>query len=143
MILSTKGRYGLKAMYELGLNYGKGPIPLKIIAERQSIPENYLEQLIAILRKAGLVKSVRGAQGGYLMMIPPSEISVGQVLLALEGPLAPAECVTDPNNPKCRLADGCVTRNVWEKISVSIHDVIDTMTLQNMIEEQSTANPKE
>jgi Rrf2 family transcriptional regulator, cysteine metabolism repressor len=143
MILSTKGRYGLKAMYELGLNYGSGPIPLKIIAERQNIPENYLEQLIAILRKAGLVKSVRGAQGGYLMMTPPNEVSVGQVLFALEGPLAPAECVADPNSPKCRLADGCVTRNVWEKISVSIHDVIDTMTLQHMIEEQSSANTKE
>lgn len=71
MILSTKGRYGLKAMFELGLQYGKGPIPLKVIAERQNIPENYLEQLIAILRKAGLVKSVRGAQGGYLMLRPP------------------------------------------------------------------------
>ncbi|SMP49057.1 RrF2 family transcriptional regulator [Anoxynatronum buryatiense] len=136
MILSTRGRYGLKAMFELGLHYGKGPIPLKIIAERQCIPENYLEQLIAILRKAGLVKSVRGAQGGYLMLRPPDQVTVAQVLLALEGPLAPAECVADPEAPRCRLADECVTRSVWEKIRVSIHDVIDAMTLQHMIEEQ-------
>jgi len=143
MILSTKGRYGLKAMYELGLQYGQGPIPLKVIAERQRIPENYLEQLIAILRKAGLVKSVRGAQGGYLMLRPPEEVTVGQVLLALEGPLAPAECVSDSDPPKCRLADGCVTRNVWEKISTSIHDVIDGMTLQHMIDEQLSITKKE
>jgi len=143
MILSTKGRYGLKAMFELGLQYGKGPIPLKVIAERQNIPENYLEQLIAILRKAGLVKSVRGAQGGYLMQRPPDEVTVGQVLLALEGPMAPAECVADPDSPRCKLAPGCVTRNVWEKISHSIHNVIDTMTLQHMIEEQMSTIEKE
>jgi Rrf2 family transcriptional regulator, cysteine metabolism repressor len=143
MILSTKGRYGLKAMYELGLQYGKGPIPLKVIAERQRIPENYLEQLIAILRKAGLVKSVRGAQGGYLMLRPPDEVTVGQVILALEGPLAAAECVADSNSPKCRLSEGCVTRSVWEKIGVSINTVIDNITLQHMIDEQQPLNEKE
>ncbi|MDW7678475.1 MAG: Rrf2 family transcriptional regulator [Bacillota bacterium] len=143
MILSTKGRYGLKAMYELGLHYGKGPIPLKVIAERQRIPENYLEQLIAILRKAGLVKSVRGAQGGYLMLRPPDEVTVGQVILALEGPLAAAECVGDPHSPKCRLSESCVTRGVWEKISESINTVIDNITLQHMIDEQQPLNEKE
>ena len=130
-------------MFELGLHYGKGPIPLKIIAKRQRIPENYLEQLIAILRKAGLVKSVRGAQGGYLMSQAPDQITVGDVLLVLEGPLAPAECVADSNAPKCKLAGECVTRPVWERLRLSIHSVIDTMTLQTMIEEQAATNQKE
>lgn len=143
MILSTRGRYGLKAMFELGLHYGNGPLPLKVIAERQKIPENYLEQLIAVLRKAGLVKSVRGAQGGYLMSLPPEQITVAQVLLTLEGPMAPAECVADPDSPNCRLADECVTRSVWEKIRISIHDVIDAMTLQHMIDEQNAIHQKE
>ncbi|SDY87953.1 RrF2 family transcriptional regulator [Tindallia californiensis] len=140
MILSTKGRYGLKAMFELGLHHGSGPVPLKVIAEKQRIPENYLEQLIAILRKAGLVKSVRGAQGGYMLMKQPEHISVADVLLTLEGPLAPSECVLDSDNSSCDNAEKCITRTVWEKILISIHDVIDTMTLQHMIEDHQKMN---
>ncbi|SFH47310.1 Rrf2 family protein [Tindallia magadiensis] len=140
MILSTKGRYGLKAMFELGLHHGSGPVPLKVIAEKQRIPENYLEQLIAILRKAGLVKSVRGAQGGYMLMKQPENISVADVLLTLEGPLAPSECVLDSDSSSCDNAEKCITRTVWEKILNSIHDVIDTMTLQNMIEDHQKMN---
>lgn len=140
MILSTKGRYGLKAMFELGLHHGSGPVPLKVIAEKQRIPENYLEQLIAILRKAGLVKSVRGAQGGYMLMKQPESISVADVLLTLEGPLAPSECVLDSDSSSCDNAEKCITRTVWEKILNSIHDVIDTMTLQNMIEDHQKMN---
>lgn len=140
MILSTKGRYGLKAMFELGLHYGRGPVPLKVIAEKQRIPENYLEQLIAILRKAGLVRSVRGAQGGYMLMKQPEHISVADVLLTLEGPLAPSECVLDSENSSCDNAERCITRTVWEKILNSIHDVIDTMTLQDMINDHAKIN---
>ena len=140
MILSTKGRYGLKAMFELGLHHGSGPVPLKVIAEKQRIPENYLEQLIAILRKAGLVRSVRGAQGGYMLMKQPENISVADVLLTLEGPMAPSECVLDSENSSCDNAEKCVTRTVWEKILISIHDVIDTMTLQDMINDHTKIN---
>jgi len=133
MKLSTKGRYGVKAMFELALNYGEGPIAIKTIAEKQLISENYLEQLIAVLRKAGLVKSVRGAQGGYMLAMPPSQITVGQIIRALEGPLAPVECVMENEEPECDRAGYCVTRLVWEKIRDSIISTVDSITLQDMV----------
>jgi Rrf2 family protein len=86
--LSTRGHYGLKAMFDLAQHYGSEPIPLKTVAERQNISDNYLEQLIAILRKAGLVKSVRGAQGGYILARDPGSITVGDIIRAMEGPIA-------------------------------------------------------
>lgn len=135
MILSTKGRYGVKAALDLALNYGKGPIPLKSIAERQGISDLYLEQLIATLRKDGIVKSVRGAQGGYMLSREPSRISVGDIIRALEGPMAPSECVIEDQESECVNADYCVTRVLWEKIKDSIDRVIDSITLQDMVED--------
>ncbi|KUO72735.1 MAG: hypothetical protein APF77_01855 [Clostridia bacterium BRH_c25] len=132
MILSTKGRYGLKIMYELALNYGAGTMSLKEVAQKQQLSETYLEQLIAYLRKAGLVTSVRGAQGGYELSRKPEEITVGEIIRLLEGPLAPSECVID-DEPECTRADYCVTRLIWEKIMESINNVIDSITLNDMI----------
>lgn len=132
MILSTKGRYGLKMMYEFALNYGRGPMSLKEVAQKQRLSETYLEQLIAHLRKAGLVTSVRGAQGGYELSRKPEEITVGEIIRELEGPLAPSECVLD-DEPECTNADYCVTRLIWEKIMDSINNVIDSITLNDMI----------
>lgn len=135
MKLSTKGRYGLKAMFDLAIHYGEGPISLKSIAERQVISEHYLEQLIAGLRKAGLVNSVRGAQGGYMLAYKPSEITVGNIIRVLEGPLGPADCVLEDEPASCQNSDYCVTRSVWEKIRLSISQVIDSITLQNMLDD--------
>ncbi|HPA55499.1 MAG TPA: Rrf2 family transcriptional regulator [Bacillota bacterium] len=132
MILSTKGRYGLKIMYELALNYGEGPMPLKEIAQRQQLSETYLEQLIAHLKKAGLVRSIRGAQGGYELIRKPEEISVGEIIRTLEGPLAPSECVMD-DEPECSKAENCVTRLIWEKIMEGINNVVDSITLNDMV----------
>ena len=132
MKLSTKGRYGLKAMYDLALNYGDEPVPLKSIAERQGISENYLEQLMANLRKAGLVRSIRGAYGGYLLSREPSKITVGDVLRALEGPIGLVDCVLEQDAVKCLKYENCITRTVWEKISDSIVKTIDSITLQDM-----------
>jgi len=101
MKLSTKGRYGLKAMFELALHFGEGPIPLKDIAEKQNISEHYLEQLIATLRKDGLVNSVRGAQGGYLLSSEPKKITVGDVIRSLEGNIAPSDCVIEGEPLDC------------------------------------------
>lgn len=134
MRLSTKGRYGLKAMFELALNYGSGPVSLSVVSEKQNISVNYLEQLIAPLRKAGFVKSVRGAQGGYLLAKDPSEISVGDILKTLEGPLSPSECI---ENDKCSNKEQCVTKFVWEKIRDSINDVVDGITLKDMIDDHN------
>ncbi|OHW63014.1 HTH-type transcriptional regulator CymR [Andreesenia angusta] len=140
MKLSTKGRYGLKAMFELALHYGEGPIPLKNIAEVQEISEHYLEQLIAVLKKNGLVSSVRGAQGGYMLIDSPRKITVGNVIRALEGDLAPVDCINDTAGNKCSKENRCVTRMVWEKINDSINSVIDSITLEDMIEEHNRIN---
>lgn len=134
MILSTKGRYGLKMMYEFALNYGSGPMSLKEVAQKQQLSDTYLEQLIAPLKKAGLVSSVRGAQGGYELSKAPEEITVGKIIRTLEGPLAPSECVID-DEPDCEKADYCVTRLIWEKIMDSINSVIDSITLRDMVKD--------
>lgn len=134
MKLSTKGRYGLKAMFELALNEGKGPIPLKKIGLRQNISDQYLEQLFLNLRKANLVKSVRGAYGGYLLSRAAKDITVGDILRVLEGPIAPSECVLY-SDLDCELMNTCVTKVIWEKIKKSIEDVIDSISLEDMVKD--------
>ncbi len=141
MILSTRSRYGLKMMLELALGYGQGSMPLTKIAEKQSLSPTYLEQLIAPLRKNGLVKGIRGAQGGYVLIKKPEEITVGQIIRILEGPLAPAECLLE-DDYECVKADNCATRIIWEKISESIDSVIDSITLKDMVEDFKTLNKK-
>lgn len=135
MKLSTKGRYGLKAMFELALSYGEGPTPLNNIAQKQNLSLHYLEQLFATLRKAGLVKSIRGAQGGYILGDKPENITVGDVLRTLEGPIAPADCVIEDEESDCSRLGYCVTRTIWERIKESIDDVIDSITLQDMLDD--------
>ncbi len=137
MKLSTRGRYGLKAMFQLALHYGEGPISLKNVASEQNISENYLEQLVAKLRKEELLESVRGAQGGYMLAKAPDEITVGDVLRVLEGDMAPADCILDSELHKCSREEECVTKSVWLKIRDSIDEVIDTITLKDMIEEHN------
>lgn len=137
MKLSTKGRYGLKAMFDLALFGGETPVSLTAISERQNISVNYLEQLIAPLRKAGLVKSVRGAQGGYLLAKPASEISVADILFTLEGSLAPTDCVNDQNEDNCTNANYCVTRMIYEKMHNSINEVVKSISLQDMIDDHN------
>lgn len=133
MKLSTKGRYGLKAMFELSINKNKGPLPLKLIAKNQSISEQYLEQIFSTLKKSGLIKSVRGAQGGYLLNKEAKDISVGDILIALEGPVSLSECVLDED--ACENSGSCTTKIVWEKLKKGIEDVINSITLQDMIDD--------
>ncbi|CAA7601543.1 Transcription regulator Rrf2-type [Acididesulfobacillus acetoxydans] len=135
MKLSTRGRYGLKAMFDLAVHMGEGPVSLKSIAERQDISEHYLEQLIAGLRKAGLVKSVRGAQGGYVLGREPAKIRVGDVIRVLEGPIAPVDCVSEEDPECCAKAEHCVTRTIWEKVRDSISEVLDSITLEDMVKD--------
>jgi len=140
MKLSTKGRYGLKAMVDLAVHSQDKHIALRHIAERQDISEHYLEQLIAVLRKAGLVKSIRGAQGGYSLALSPEEITVGDILRALEGSLAPVDCVSENPVFECTGFNCCVTRIVWKKIGDKINEVVDSITLQDLIEEYEKLN---
>jgi len=134
--LSTRGHYGLKAMFDLAQHFGADPIPLKIVAERQSISEHYLEQLIAALRKAGLVKGVRGSQGGYILARPPREIYVGEIVRVLEGSIAPVECVSEFKVAQCDQADFCITRTVWKKVRDSIVQVLDSISLADMCRDE-------
>jgi len=137
--LSTKGEYGLRAIFDLAQRCGQGPISLKSVAERQEISEHYLEQLIAGLRKAGLVRSVRGAQGGYVLARNPEEVTVGDVIRVLEGPIAPMNCAGDEEKKQCSRFDSCITKVVWEKVRDSINDVLDSITLRDMCEEAEKA----
>lgn len=132
MRLSTRGHYGLKAMFDLALHYGENPIPLKSVAERQGISDNYLEQLISVLRKAGLVKSVRGAQGGYILARSPENINVGEIIRAMEGPIAPVNCVSEVEPTECDQSDVCITRAVWARVRDSIAEVLDSISLADM-----------
>lgn len=138
MKLSTKGRYGVSAMYDLALHYGEGPISLKNVAVRQGISEHYLEQLMGTLRKAGFVKSVRGAQGGYMLTKEPSQITVGDIIKIMEGPIAPVDCLlTDAvDNEYCNRAGFCVTRGVWAKVRDSINSVLDSISLADLCREE-------
>ena len=133
MILSTKGRYGLKAVFELSINYGLGPVSLKKISEKYDISESYLEQLFAKLRKDGYIETVRGPQGGYLLARDPKEITVGMILRALEGDITTSDCIS---KEVCSRESICATRVIFEKIENSINNVIDNITLADMYKEQ-------
>ncbi len=135
MILSTKGRYGLKAIFELALNYGSGPVSLKKIAEKYEISESYLEQLFAKLKKSGYIDTIRGPQGGYFLANKPDEITVGMILRTLEGDITTSECIS---KEVCSRESICATRVIFEKIENSINNVIDNITLADMCEERKT-----
>lgn len=133
MKFSTRSQYGLRAMVDLALNYFKDePTPLTQVAEREGISEGYLEQLITFLRKGGLVRSVRGSQGGYYLAREPSKITAGEIIRCLEGPLGPTDCVNEDAPENCSRADTCVTRVLWEKVRDSVADVLDNTSLEDL-----------
>jgi len=131
MKISTKIRYGTRAMLELASHYGEGPIELKEIAKRESISVKYLEQVIVPLRTAGLVKSVRGSKGGYSLAKPPSEICLNDLIEILEGPLNLIECLND--SKICQRIPYCVTRDIWKEVSDAIQGIFHSVTLQDMV----------
>ena len=131
MKLSTKIRYGARAMLELASHYGEGPIELKEIARRQDISIKYLEQVIIPLRTAGLVKSVRGSKGGYSLAKPPSEICINDVVETLEGPLNLVDCIKDAK--LCKKSSFCVTRDIWGEVSAALQRVLKSITLEEMV----------
>jgi len=134
MKLSTKGRYGVRALLDLALHQDEGLIPLKDIARRQEFSLQYLEHLIAPLIAAGLVKSTRGARGGVSLIKPPSKVKLGEVVQILEGSIAPVDCV---NNPAlCHRASFCVTRDIWIEMKRAMSRVLDSTTLQDLVERQ-------
>jgi Rrf2 family protein len=135
MKLSTKGRYGLRAMIDLADYSEEAPQSIANIAARQSISDSYLEQLMAKLKKAGLIESIRGAQGGYVLAKPMDTISVGDILRALEGDLSPVKCAGLKGESQCMESGNCVTRNVWKKIDDSIQNAVDSIFLKELVED--------
>ena len=137
MKVSSRGEYGVRAMVALAKGFGQGPMSITTMAKESSVPYAYLEQLIVPLRRAGLVESKRGAQGGYRLTRSPELVRVGEVYRVMEGPVAPMDCVSeDPADQTCPLIDGCQTRPVWLKVRDSIVEALDSMTLADLIREE-------
>lgn len=144
MKLSTKGRYGLRALVDLAVYSEERPVSISEIAKRQDISIRYLEQLLAKLKKAGIVKSIRGAQGGYLMAKSIEEVSVGDVLRILEGDLVLVECTELTGASKsCIGSRYCVTKSVWKKINDSIEQAVDSILLKDLVDESKAIHKKE
>jgi len=141
MKLSTRSRYGIHAMFDLAKYADAGPQAVRSIAERQSVPEQYLEQLIAPLRRANLVRSIRGAAGGYQLARPPTDISVGAVVRALEGPLMITDCMVDAD--ACVRSSACPSRVVWERLAKAINRVLDETSLADMLADEKLRAQKE
>jgi Rrf2 family protein len=132
MRLSTKGKYGLYAMIFLARRHGEGPQSLKAFGEL-NLPEAYLEQLLGSLRRAGLVSTVRGTQGGYLLSRKPENITVKEMLEAMEGPLRFADCVTESDQPPCAHSGDCPARGVWEYLTGEINALLGRITLSDIL----------
>jgi Rrf2 family cysteine metabolism transcriptional repressor len=130
--LSSKGRYGTRVLLDLALH--KGVVPLKDIASRQQISLPYLEHLITPLVSAGIIRSRRGARGGVWLAKPCTQIRLSEVVGLLEGPMAPVDCVTDPG--ACPRSGGCVTRDVWTELKKAMDGVLQSLTLQDLVERQ-------
>lgn len=139
MKLSTKGRYGVKAMVDLAINYGGMPVSIKTISKRQNISEYYLEQLFSPLRKANLIKSIRGAQGGYVLNKEPKDIKISDIIYVLEGPIEVSDCI---DGSSCNNVDCCATRILWKKIKDSIDSVMESITLQDIVNDYEIIKQK-
>jgi len=134
MKLSTKGRYGTRALLEMARHYGEGPMLLKDIAERQQISLQYLEHLIGPLVSAGLVKTTRGFKGGVWLARPPAEIKLSETMQILEGDITPVECINNPG--ACTRSRTCATRDVWDEMKQAMYGVLDSTTLEDLVKRQ-------
>ena len=141
MMISTKGRYALRIMVDLAKHDGEMPVSVREIAQRQDISGKYMEQIISVLTRASLLRSVRGAQGGYHLAKVPEEITVGMILRATEGDLAPAECVTT-GGQACERSGVCPSQRVFQKVYSAINDVIDGVTLRDLMPEEPPQEPQ-
>jgi Rrf2 family transcriptional regulator, cysteine metabolism repressor len=141
MRVSTKGDYGVRALVELSHRYGEGPVQSAEIARRQCIPEPYLDQLLTTLRRAGFIRSVRGPQGGHALVRPPAEITLAEVIEALEGSLAPISCLDDA---VCSRPGVCAQREVWERVHQATRRILSEVSINDLAEKEreATAAPR-
>jgi len=135
MKISTRTRYGIRAAIELAQHYKQGPLQLRIIAERQDISVKYLEQLISVLRSGGLVRSLRGARGGYVLAKAPDQIKLSDVFHCLEGPVATTECVEDSDY--CKRSLDCVARQLWIDVEKAVNEVLESVTLKDLLDQSA------
>ena len=134
MKLSTKGRYAMRAMLDLAQHYGEGLVLLKDVARRQEVSERYLEHLFLTLKAAGLVTSVRGARGGFMLVHPPADTKLIDIVIVCEGQLSVVECVTDPDI--CTRSPRCAARDLWMELKMAMEGVLGSLTLQDLVERQ-------
>ena len=139
MKLTTKARYGTRALVELARHYGEGPILLRDIARNQQISLQYLERLMAPLYADGLIKTTRGVKGGVWLALPPQEIRMSRIAEAMEGPIVPVNCVQDPN--LCNRSRFCATRDIWTEVQYAIYQVLEGITLAELLEREAKKNP--
>ena len=133
MKFSLKSEYAILALLDMGLNADKGPVHVRAIANRRSIPVKFLEQVMSSLKKAGLVESIRGAQGGYVLSRPPHQITLADIVEAIEGPIAPMDCVGEGKEYRCKyITGGCALKDVWEDVKKAIKDVLKRTTIADL-----------
>ena len=140
MKLSTRSRYGMRAMYELALNYKNGPVPIKTISKNLDVSGKYLHALLTILKSGGLVRSVWGSQGGFILSLPPSKICVYDIVKTLEGPISVVNCVADKR--LCSKSKECVTREIWIDVSMAIEKVLSDISLNDMLQKRNDKKKK-
>jgi Rrf2 family protein len=134
-MLSQKCQYAVRAMFELALRYGEGPVRISDIAAAQAIPARFLEVILSQLRRAGLVQSRRGVDGGYLLPRRPGEVTVGEIIQLVEGPLSPVSCMTGDASEECALHGKCVFIRLWKRAEKAVCDVYDLTSLQDLVDD--------
>lgn len=134
MQVPQKTRYALRAVFELAKHYGEGPVRISDIAQRQAIPPRFLEGILNQLRQAGLLRSVRGARGGYELVDDPAHVSIGDMMRVIEGPVAPTACINDDNPEDCPLFGDCVFLPMWKRVAEALTDVYDGTTFGDLVQ---------
>ncbi len=142
MRLTSRAEYGVRSMLFLALHYDRETVPLKEIAHHEKISYQYLEQIFPRLRRSGLVESTRGVQGGYRLLRTPGEITVGDIIRAVEGPIAPAKCLQEHDAACCRGQENCVTRSLWEKLRDNVVGFLDSISLLDMVKWSHRGKPQ-
>jgi Rrf2 family cysteine metabolism transcriptional repressor len=139
MRISTKGDYATRAMQDLAFHYGSGPVPIEKIAERQGLPVRYLEQLLLTLKRSGLLQSKRGVSGGYSLAKPPDQITLGQILRVVDGPIEPIYCLGETPGDQCAQEAACALREVWAEVHRVVTEIVDGTTLRDVCDRNRAA----
>lgn len=143
MLISQKCQYALRAIFELAKRSGQGPVKIAQIAEAQMIPVRFLEVILSQLKQAGFVKSQRGSKGGYTLSRSPGELTVGEVIRFMQGPVGPVDCVVTGSKSKCRLYGSCAFLPMWEKVQSVVSEVYDGTTFQHLVDQEKQQREKQ